>query len=84
MRLGDFKDGFCHGRSPISEANSAENGPPSWALGYDSFRRFSSFSVEFGAVRRVLTSKSDSLMNFASGTQVFSLVQQQKHVFPSK
>ena len=37
-------------------------------------KRFSSFSVDFGGVRRVLTSKSDSLMNFASGTQFFRFV----------
>ena len=29
---------------------------------------------DFGGVRRVLTSKSDSLMNFASGTQFFRFV----------
>ena len=37
-------------------------------------RRFSSFSVDFGGARRLLTSKSDSLMIFAPGTQLLRSV----------
>ena len=40
----------------------------------DSETRFSSFSIDFGGARRLLTSKSDSLTNFASGTQIFRFV----------
>ena len=36
--------------------------------------RFSSFSVDFGGATPLLTSKSDSLTNFASGTQIFRSV----------
>ena len=35
---------------------------------------FSSFSVDFGGARRFLTSKSDSLTNFAPGTQLLRSV----------
>ena len=35
---------------------------------------FSSFLVDLGGARRLLTSKSDSLTNFASGTQIFRSV----------
>ena len=44
-------------------------------------KRFSQFLGDFGGDRRVLTWKSDSLMNFASGTQVFSLVQPKNTFF---
>ena len=41
-----------------------------WEKGLALVISFSSFSMDFGGARWVLTSKSDSLMNFASGTQI--------------